>query len=513
MSNELSKPTLWGRFRRLFVTDSIAANPVKRSDQWVNGYTGLGTSRDKTGASMFWWNGPVPDNELEGLYWNNDIAAKIIEKLPKACFRAGYKIKNDDDGDLKKAFTDRHVHEAWLEAANLGRAFGGSILWVGVADGKQPAEPCDLNAAQDFNFLIPMDRRYVRVHQYYTDPSDPKYSQPELYLVADPTTALVAVIHETRTIRFEGIKTDRRLRQVLRGWGFSVLQRAYEVLSDYGQTFQSITNLMLDANQGVFKIKDLIGQLGNDANAVQQRMAIVDLMRSSARAIMLDSDSEDFQRMPTNFSGLADIMEMMMLRVSSAADMPQTLLFGRAPAGMDATGASDMQQWADNIREMQHTYTEGLTTLLGIVARAEGLPDDVEIEWCNPDQADASEEADIRLKVSQADSSDIAAGILLPEEVAISRWGSGKYSTDTEIDVDARQKSLEMSLKDMSDPEAPKPGADPNGEGNAGSPVKESVGNLTDDSPGAVGGQGGGKDAASNIHVTVNTGGAMPKNA
>lgn len=460
--------------------DAVQKN-VPRADQWWNSYTGLGTSRDKVMQSFYNWSGPIPDPELMALYYGNDIAAKIVEKLPKAAFRAGYEIQGIDDEDkveeLQMWAEENHVETAMMESLHLARAFGGAVEWVGVADGQMPWEETDLDEADGFNFLIPMDRRYVHVNRYYTDPNDPKYGQPMLYMIGDPTTAMVALIHETRLLRYDGVKVDRRLRQILRGWGLSVLQRPYDVLQEFGQSFQAVSNMMVDANQAVFKFKGLIDQLASNPDAVQARVALTDLMRSAARAIMIDSEGEDFERKATAFGGIDGILEVLMKRCASAADMPVSLLFGDEPSGMNATGESTTKQWYDSVREYQRQLTKPLETVLKIGQRALGIKGDLHVHWNNPDQPSLAEDAAIRLQVAQSDQIYVTLG-LPAEQVLLSRFGSGKWSIETEVNEEAMQKSLDMAHEQMTqEPENQTPNQ-PAVNAKGESPVPEAVGNL-----------------------------------
>lgn len=472
-----------------FRTDTSASGKIRtdweeRNDQWANAFTGLGTARDKAEQASFFWNGPLPDPELTALYWNNDLAAKIIEKLPRAAFRAGMTLTGDSDGKVATWSNQKFIETAFLEGAYLARAFGGSLLWAGLADGLNPWEPADWDTVEDFNFLIPMDRRYVHVNRYYTDPNDPKFGQPMMYMIGDPTTAMVALIHESRTIRFDGVKVDRRLRQILRGWGLSVLQRPYETLSSFGQSFQALTNLLIDANQGVYKMKDLYAQLSEDPVALQQRMGKLDMMRSAGRGLLIDAE-EEFERTPTTFGGIAPSLSVQMLRMAAAADMPVTLLFGREPAGLNATGESDMDQWYDNVRETQNTYTDPMLKLLKVGARAKGVdPDALGILWSNPDQPGKAEEAAAELAVAQRDQIYLQNGVWLPEEVAIARSQGKDKAEETTIDINARKASLKQTVAGLGDGNLNNP---PNEQGNEEigtkkSPLPEAVGNLAGNS-------------------------------
>jgi phage gp29-like protein len=62
---------------------------------------------------------------------------------------------------------------------------------------------------------------------------------------------------------------------------------------------------------------------------------------------------------------------------------------------------------------------------------------------------DQAMQAKIHLDQSNADHNYIQDGVLTPEEVAISRFGNGEYSLDTEIDVEGRKRIVEVSAEQM----------------------------------------------------------------
>ena len=56
------------------------------------------------------------------------------------------------------------------------------------------------------------------------------------------------------------------------------------------------------------------------------------------------------------------------------------------------------------------------------------------------------EQAQLEKTIGDRDVAYVTAGILHPEEVAMSRFGGGEFSLDTNIDVEMRKKSLEATL-------------------------------------------------------------------
>jgi hypothetical protein len=79
-------------------------------------------------------------------------------------------------------------------------------------------------------------------------------------------------------------------------------------------------------------------------------------------------------------------------------------------------------------------------------------------------QLDELQQAERRLKTSQADEIDIRSGVLRAEEAAVSRYGGEGYSTTTTIDLELReemQREVEPEVVEGEQQEAEKPTADP----------------------------------------------------
>lgn len=91
---------------------------------------------------------------------------------------------------------------------------------------------------------------------------------------------------------------------------------------------------------------------------------------------------------------MSDIYDKFMLDVAGAAEMPVTKLFGRAPAGMNATGESDLQNYYDSIETKQEDDLRPvLEKLLPVLCLSElgAVPDDLEFQF-NPIRRPSDEE-------------------------------------------------------------------------------------------------------------------------
>ncbi|HWQ41309.1 MAG TPA: anti-CBASS Acb1 family protein, partial [Desulfosporosinus sp.] len=117
---------------------------------------------------------------------------------------------------------------------------------------------------------------------------------------------------------------------------------------------------------------------------------------------VLDKE-DDFDTKQYSFGGLSNVYENIMMDVAGAAEMPVTKLFGRSPAGMNATGESDLQNYYDTIEEKQEAYLRPvIDKLLPILCLSEfGLiPQDLDYKFNPVKRSTETEKAEIASKTT-----------------------------------------------------------------------------------------------------------------
>lgn len=419
-------------------------------DGWVNALTGIGTVKDKSRASAFYRCGFLPDQLLTALFNENDLAATIVEELPKDMFRAGYELEGLEDpqplvnaANLLKA--DRKMFEALL----WGRLYGGAILVMGLNDGQDPSMPLNEKRIKSLDFLAVYDKRYIVPESKYEDSRKPNFGEVSVYRIVTGLNAGV-LVHESRVIRFEGVTCDYETRLQLNGWTPSVLQRTYDSLRAFDSGFNSVNALMQDASQAVYKIKDMINMLASDGQAFLDRMKLADTTRSVMNAVLLDADGEDFQRIPTTFTGLPDTLDRFMMRLAAAAKMPVSKLFGRGAQGMNATGEGDAQEWEKQVASAQKNELKPQQLrFYKLLAKAIGIKGAEDLDIChNPlREMTPKETAELQKMRADADVAYVNAGVLLPENVALTL--TEMYPS---IDAAAVEKSMAVEISFMTDP-------------------------------------------------------------
>lgn len=248
----------------------------------------------------------------------------------------------------------------------------------------------------------------------------PNFGEPELYELNQSK----AIIHESRLLPFYG---TRPLSPKM--FPASILQRIYPVLQQFHTAWQATSHLMNDAAQGVFKLKGLHSAMSsNRSQELLKRMELVDMSRSVSRSILLDAEDEDFRRDSYGFNGIPEILEKMMLRLSAAARIPVSLLMGQAPAGLNATGDSDIRFFYDQVKAEQEALKPKIERIFKLQMRDDGAECIIDFPalW----QLTDKEQAELKRVEAETDRIYLQEGVLLPEEVAIKRFGGSDFTID-----------------------------------------------------------------------------------
>lgn len=432
--------------------------------------TGLGTNVDALSRATFSPNRTSLQQNpttLENLYYEDDLCQKVVDKKISAALREGWDIElrsasDDADADevkrraetIKRRARELRVDSLLEQACRWGRLYGGGAIFVG-ADGGGPETPINPRMPGKIRFLAVLERQELVPSAWASQLDSPYFGRPELWSfypqgVASPDIA--QRIHASRLLTFEGVPVSKRERLAQSGWTLSVLVPVIDVIRDGQQNWRSVSLILNQAHQAVFKLKNLVEMVAQgEADKLQRRMEIVNLMRSISRAIVVDADAESFDYHSASLSGLDVILDKTWQRLAAAADMPVTVLMGMSPAGLNATGESDAQQWYDTVHAYRVKDIEPqLERLVHIIAAEQGDPNPSDwcVTWPSLWQMTPTEQAAYRKSVADTDAVYIDKGVVEPEEVTVSRFGTGGWSPDTYVDLGVRKATGQPTQPD-----------------------------------------------------------------
>lgn len=454
-------------------TDS-AEKHIDRMDGWNNVLTGLGIKgRDKRVSSDFIYE-RMFKQDAEHLYGCDDMAEKIVDFLPEEMQREGFKITHNlEDEKLSDImlgkYDDLEGPTKFDEALKWARLYGGAGIIMGIQDGRDPSEPVDVKNIRSIEFLNTLHRWELHPQSdgIQRDPTKPGFGQPELFMLnpevgGGPNSTIL--IHIDRILRFDGARLPKNLFISNSYWHDSVLNRARNAIRNFQTAHDSTATLLHDFAQAVYKIKHLTEMIaqGRD-DLVQKRLELVDACRSVVNAIVIE-DGEEFERKVTNLTGLDKILGKIEQRLVQASKMPHTIMLGEGPGGLGATGDSQKTDWFDFVARQQNVNLKPQLLkffqycFLAKDGPTKGKePQEWDVEFNPLWQLDQKEQAEVDNKNAQTDKIYIETGVVDPDEVAKSRFGTNEGAI--QIDLALREKQ-----SGDPEPEPPTPPTPPTGD-------------------------------------------------
>ena len=156
-----------------------------RGDSWASTLSGIGqVLGTKLSSLSYSEDASLTATELSAIYSGDDLAAKICDAVPEDAVRQGWYL------DELEADKHKLVDAAWaaVDATNRlvdawiwGLLYGGSLLVLGIDDGKEPSEPYIEGNRSQLIYVKAIDCRYIAVVSKYTDPKSYNFGTPETY--------------------------------------------------------------------------------------------------------------------------------------------------------------------------------------------------------------------------------------------------------------------------------------------------------------------------------------------
>lgn len=421
---------------------------------WVNKFSGFGSAnRDVSVHTMIYNSTPLSDDVLTALF-QDDLGRKLVTKLPETALKNGIMVESQDanlSNKIKMAIDDYDLIRKAEQADIFARNYGGCAIVMDIDDGREPELPLDINNIKSINSLDVVDRRFLH-------PVDYNYQEPKVYSIQNPFSDSVSVnYHASRMIIFRGPLTDIYEKAKRQMWDISVHDLVAKVLADFHGAYGSTLALLSRSNQAVYKIEGLSQMLsGENAADLKARLEIADIYRSVYNAICIDTKGEEFEYKTANLSGFSDILNNMFIRMAAAADMPVTVLMGQSPAGLSATGESDLRLWNSSVKKHQRDLKPNFEKFIKILLASWGIkePPVWSVVFPSPYESTPSELLERKSKVIASDVQMVSAGIATAEEIAVFRTLNG-YEEDFILDnegLEARKKAIKQLYSSIENP-------------------------------------------------------------
>lgn len=397
---------------------------------------------------------------LTTLYRSNWIARKIIdcpaEDMVKNGWQLACQVSPKAIDAFQKAERKTRTKAQILQALKWGRLYGGAAAVIKLK-GQQDnlAEPLNLDSIMpgDYKGLLVLDRwsGVSPTADIVTDLDDPDFGLPMAYsIVLDTGDSLE--VHHTRVLRFAGRTLPYWEAQAEVHWGVSEIEIVFDELKKRDNASFSIAALIHRANILTRSMKGVNEMLATGNQRMQAQLyntlqAVNHILSNQGMLVM--EEGEQLSAQNYTFTGINDIYESFMLDISGAAEIPVTKLFGRAPAGMNATGESDLQNYYDLIGQKQSAFLIPVLEKLGpIIAMSTWgmIPDDFDFKIISPETVSSDKLAELVAKKTSSVCEVYNAG-LISERVAMKELRqmsdeTGMWSNITDEDIETADAKI-----------------------------------------------------------------------
>lgn len=410
---------------------------------------------------------------LTSMYRDNWIVQNIVATVPNDMLRKWYEIKSGIGPEYMEQMVQlerkTQIRKKILQGMYWGRLYGGAAGVILIKGHDDMGQPLDLDTVMPGSFLgLQILDRWSGIypeHELVTDPEDKDFGLPAYYTVRDDETGVMAArVHHSRIIRFIGRELPWMEQIAEQYWGESEIEAVYNEVVKRDNVSGNIAALTFRANVNYMEADGLDQLLGTANTEMQRRFWNV----MQAQAIMesnfgtrIINKGDAIHNTQYTFTGLSDVYDRIMMDVAGAARTPVTKLFGRSPAGLNATGEADLQNYYDYIDGLRETeFRSVIERLLPVMALSAWgmIPDDLDIDFPPMQTPDSKEIAEIAERktntVLMAYQNDLIDAATAQQELKAMDEETGMFGRISEESIEAGKGKTYTESRIMNDPMA-----------------------------------------------------------
>lgn len=360
---------------------------------------------------------------LNSLYRDNWVVQNVVGIIPddmtKKWFAPAGAVGPEHLKELDRVQRVTALRERVNEGLRWGRLYGGAagLIMIRGQEGML-GQPLELESIYPGTFqgLYILDRwqGVVPGMELVFEGGEPV---PAYYSITDARGNTVAKVHHSRLVRFTGRDLPFLERVAELYWGESEVEALYNDVVKHDNVAANMAALTFRANVDTMEVQNL-DQLFSVTSGEQQRrfwnvMQAQSVMKSNF-GMQLVNRGDQIKNTQYTFTGLQEVYDSMCLDLSGASRIPVTKLFGRSPAGMNATGESDLRNYYDYVDTLREAKLRPiLEKLLPVLAMSAwgAVPDGLDITFPPLWTPTAAEVAEIALKKAQAIRDTFQAGL------------------------------------------------------------------------------------------------------
>lgn len=404
-------------------------------DGLTNLMTGAGTAADKRVHAVYAMRHADPA-QIESAYRSSWLMRKVVDLPPQDETREWrrWQASASEIAAIEAEERRLDLRHKIRRARVLARLHGGAAMLLGVGGDDQaiPLDPARV-ARGSLRYVHVLSRWELGHGERRRDPEDPWFGQPTHFTLQGRGGAQ-ARLHPSRLVAFVGqpLPEASAIGGSAAGgaswfWGDPLMQSIEDAVKNADAAQNGFAALIDEAKVDVFGIPDLLSSLASRdyEERLLRRLSLAKLGQSTHNAKLIDA-GESWATRQVTWAGMPEIIDRYLQLVAGAADIPLTRLLGQSPAGLNATGESDLRNYYDGIAARQNNEIRPLLDRIDAVLLRSlfgAVPPDAWYAFAPLWQLTPTERAEVDKLNAETAAIDAASGLLPRKALAAGRQG------------------------------------------------------------------------------------------
>jgi len=327
---------------------------ISSADGLSNALVGMGGASVRRAGDHYTFAKTDP-HQLETMYRSDWMCRKAVD-IPADDMTQEWREWQASDRQitaLENAEKDLQLKTAVKTALKYSRLYGGGAVIAYTADNAAMPLTADKLPRGGLKRVIPVAGHNLTPDgEICWDPAKDFYGQAEYYQLT-LGNANQAKVHYSRVTRFVGAPYPDPAREA-DVWGDSILDALRDAVRDAAASNSAGAQLIEEAKVDIVQMENLEQYLGDQKSTdmLSRRMELLKLGKGLYR-ILLMGGKEKYDSKNFSLANVDKVLYYFMQVVSGATDIPATRFLSQSPAGMNATGESDLRNYAQTINALQ----------------------------------------------------------------------------------------------------------------------------------------------------------------
>lgn len=295
--------------------------------------------------------------QAAAIYQTNAIARNAVDNISKYIMKNGFTINILDEQykdlpeKILKVWKKFKFNKVIQQGMKEGLVSGHALVFL-LDKQQKPEKPLNLSLlkGKQLNF-VNVDGMYITTTPC-THVLDPNYNKPIKYFAAGQP------LHPTWCSVFNAITPTSYLKPMYKYMGMSYYEAAYQALLNDDVISTALPNLVYRSSIVHYKLKGFRDAIRNGTEDKMIKAVEVSEDTKSYLGATISDAEDTVEVINREMAGLAPLDERSIYRLSAAYKQPATILLGKSPDGMNATGKKDFEAFYNFISEWQEHWQE-----------------------------------------------------------------------------------------------------------------------------------------------------------